>query len=167
MTLLKSCLTGLLLPVALLFSTAACGQAGASRATADYKPTLVKTDAQWKAQLTPEQFHVLREKGTERAFTGEFHDNHAAGTYYCAACHQKLFTSETKFDSGTGWPSFWAPVTKNAVAENVDASYGMKRVEVVCARCGGHLGHVFEDGPKPTGLRYCMDSYGMVFEKAK
>ncbi len=164
MTLPKSCLLTSFLSGLLLMGTAACGQTGG--ATAKHQPTLVKTDAEWKAQLTPEQYHVLREKGTERAFTGAYAENHDAGTYYCAACHQKLFSSDTKFESGTGWPSFWAPADKKSVAENVDSMYGMRRTEVVCARCGGHLGHVFEDGPKPTGLRYCMNSVSLAFEPA-
>lgn len=123
-----------------------------------------KTEGEWKKILTPQQFHVLREKGTERAFTGKLWDNHQSGTYYCAACHQKLFASDTKFDSGTGWPSFWAPINKSAVDQNEDSSLGMTRIEINCSRCGGHLGHVFEDGPKPTGLRYCMNSVALSFE---
>ncbi|MBC7447482.1 MAG: peptide-methionine (R)-S-oxide reductase MsrB [Hymenobacteraceae bacterium] len=162
MTSLKSLLLTPIFGSLLLVSAAACGQTGSS--TTEYRPSLVKTEAQWKAQLTPEQYHVLREKGTERAFTGAFVDNHADGTYYCAACHQKLFAASSKFESGTGWPSFWAPADKKAVAENVDSMYGMKRTEVVCGRCGGHLGHVFEDGPKPTGLRYCLNSVSLAFE---
>ncbi|MBK9731666.1 MAG: peptide-methionine (R)-S-oxide reductase MsrB [Chitinophagaceae bacterium] len=127
---------------------------------------VMKTDAEWKQILTPEQFNILREKGTERAFTGAYYDNHEKGTYYCAACHQALFSSETKFESGTGWPSFWQPVSKTAVAVGHDNSYGMERDEVLCSNCGGHLGHVFDDGPKPTGLRYCMNSGAMKFEKS-
>jgi peptide-methionine (R)-S-oxide reductase len=125
---------------------------------------LIKTEREWKKILTPQQFHVLREKGTERAYTGKLWDNHQPGTYYCVACRQKLFLSETKFDSGTGWPSFWSPVNKSAVDQNEDVSLGMSRIEVNCARCGGHLGHVFQDGPKPTGLRYCMNSAALSFE---
>jgi peptide-methionine (R)-S-oxide reductase len=126
---------------------------------------ITKTEAEWKKQLTPEQFHILREKGTERAFTGKYWNNHDAGTYRCAGCGQPLFASDTKYDSGTGWPSFWQPLSPSAVELHKDNSFFMSRVEVVCSRCGGHLGHVFPDGPKPTGQRYCMNSASLTFEK--
>jgi len=127
----------------------------------------VKTNEEWKKERTPQQYQVLREKGTERAFTGKYWDNHAAGTYRCAACGLELFSSATKFDSGTGWPSFWAPIAKDRVAESTDGTLGMVRDEITCARCGGHLGHVFDDGPKPTGLRYCMNSVSLDFVAKK
>ena len=122
-----------------------------------------RTDEQWKAQLDPLAYNVLREKGTERAFTGKYHDQKKAGVYSCNGCGLSLFSSDTKFDSGTGWPSFYAPIDKTHVLEDTDVSYGMKRVEVLCRKCGGHLGHVFDDGPKPTGLRYCMNSVSLSF----
>ncbi|HSF87940.1 MAG TPA: peptide-methionine (R)-S-oxide reductase MsrB [Saprospiraceae bacterium] len=125
---------------------------------------VVKSDTDWKAQLDPLAYHVLREKGTERAFSGKYHDNKKTGIYSCAGCGLTLFSSETKFDSGTGWPSFYAPLDKTHVEEDEDISYGMKRVEVLCRRCGGHLGHVFDDGPRPTGLRYCMNSVSLDFQ---
>ena len=125
---------------------------------------LEKTDAEWRQELTPEQYHILREKGTERPFTGALVNNHADGFYHCAACDAPLFKSGTKFESGSGWPSFFEPTTPEAVELHEDRTLGMKRVEVTCATCGGHLGHVFPDGPNPTGQRFCINSASLKFE---
>lgn len=125
-----------------------------------------KADEEWREQLSPEEFHVLREKGTERAFTGEYYHTKTPGTYLCRACGNELFSSETKYESGSGWPSFYQPMKAGAVEEHADSSHGMRRVEITCGRCGSHLGHVFPDGPRPTGLRYCMNSASLKL-KAK
>lgn len=149
----------LLIPLLIAISTVAC----TAQTTKKYPVT--KTDAEWKKQLSPEAYQVTRQKGTETAYTGKYWDNHDKGIYKCVCCGQELFSSATKFESCTGWPSFYQPIAKKNVAEITDNSYGMVRTEVVCSNCGAHLGHVFDDGPKPTGLRYCMNSVSLVFIK--
>jgi peptide-methionine (R)-S-oxide reductase len=133
----------------------------------DTAPKIVKSEAEWQAQLTPEQFHVTRQHGTERAFTGPYWNEKGAGEYACVCCGAPLFSSATKYDSGTGWPSFYAPVDGAAVAEHADRSWLVRRTEVRCANCDAHLGHVFPDGPKPTGQRYCMNGTALTFKAGK
>jgi len=128
---------------------------------------ITKTEADWQAELTPEQYHVLREKGTERAFSGELWDEHRPGTYRCAGCGAELFDAGTKFESGTGWPSFYQPAAAEAVDTEIDRAFFMSRTEVLCATCGGHLGHVFNDGPRPTGLRYCINSAALKLDPSE
>jgi len=131
------------------------------------KSKIKKSEEEWRKALTPEEFHVLREKGTERPFTGKYVDYKKKGTYVCAGCGKELFSSDTKFDSGTGWPSFWAPVSENSVNTKPDNSLRMQRTEVLCSQCGGHLGHVFDDGPEPTGNRFCINSVALHFKERK
>lgn len=148
-----------------LLAIHACAQPKEQKTTGSSSPIqkIELSDAEWKKRLTDLQYHVLRQQGTERAFTGELWDNKAKGTYVCAACDLPLFHSSTKYESGTGWPSFWEPVNSTNVGRELDRTLGMTRTEVHCARCDGHLGHVFPDGPKPTGLRYCINSVSLKF----
>jgi peptide-methionine (R)-S-oxide reductase len=130
-------------------------------------PKIEKSEAQWRQDLSPEEFRILREKGTERAFTGKYEDYKGPGTFVCAGCGQELFDAATKYNSGSGWPSFYQPIKDSAVEEHTDISHGMRRVEITCANCGGHLGHVFPDGPRPTGLRYCINSASLSLNEKK
>ena len=141
----------------------ACQSQTEEQSSLEVDPEWDLSEEEWKSRLTDLEFEVLRKKGTERAFTGKLWDNKAEGTYVCKACELPLFASNTKFKSGTGWPSFWEPITDESVSEEKDFAYGMIRTEIVCSRCGGHLGHVFADGPKPTGQRYCMNSVSLSF----
>ncbi len=158
-----------ILLLSLLVTFSACAQKPKTEKPISEKQSNIekieKSEAEWKSILTADEYYVLREKGTERAFTSDLLNNKDKGTYICAACQLPLFESETKFKSGTGWPSFYEPINKENVAEESDRAYGMVRTEILCARCDGHLGHVFPDGPKPTGLRYCINGDALKFEK--
>lgn len=156
-----------IIPLVLLAGCTAATSALQPQRKASVRFKVVKSDAEWKKLLSPESYDVLRHAGTETAFTGKYWNNHEAGIYVCAGCGQELFSSKTKFESGTGWPSFFEPIAKGRVLEQNDDAFGMHRTEVLCSRCGGHLGHVFDDGPKPTGLRYCMNSAALAFKPDK
>jgi peptide-methionine (R)-S-oxide reductase len=151
-----------------LFSQSFCQRASnkdETKKAASMEYEIVKSEEEWKNILSPEQYRILRQKGTERPFTGVYNDHKEEGIYVCAGCQTELFTSDTKFESGCGWPSFYAPAQKTNILEKLDASFGMRRTEILCPKCGGHLGHVFNDGPKPTGLRYCVNSASLEFLK--
>jgi peptide-methionine (R)-S-oxide reductase len=152
------------LGVAGVFLGIACASANFQTDSTPHKYAVQKSDEAWKKQLSPEAYNVLRKSGTELAGSSPLAENHRAGIYYCAGCGTALFSSDTKFESGTGWPSFYQPISKGAVFTRNDSSFGMERDEVVCSTCGGHLGHVFDDGPKPTGLRYCMNGVALKFK---
>ncbi|TDB68136.1 peptide-methionine (R)-S-oxide reductase MsrB [Arundinibacter roseus] len=158
-------ITRMLAVVSLCLGIISCSQAQKKSSETSSKPRQVqKTEAEWKKDLTPQQFYVLREKGTERPFSSPLNANKKKGTYVCAACQTPLFSSDTKFESGTGWPSFYKPLNTKNVEEEVDKTLGMVRTEVLCRVCGGHLGHVFDDGPAPTGLRYCLNGVSLAFK---
>jgi len=145
-----------------MITFSSCGQSVNNNSNQDYE--VQRTDTEWRAQLSAEEFNILRNKGTERAFSGKYVDWDHKGTFNCKACNNPLFSSETKFESGTGWPSFYDYYNENSIIEKTDNSHGWARIEIVCQKCGSHIGHVFEDGPKPTGLRYCMNSLALTFE---